>query len=219
MSDRPDSNYKKDIREQIQIRNIEQLYAITDENGRQIRYEEANGRQLFNHYRHNLTNYDQVLDQVRTEQGYLTGRQEKKATIGAAEQILEKYRDEHIQVIQDSQTKGQSLRTLMQKAGVSTVSALVTFLDNCSEKLREVSRLENSQRTLRVWNDTYRVQQQLVKKLLEEENVAPAVIEQVNAIYGTRSVNKAIELGADLFNLEKSEILKLVKSAIKYSKL
>ncbi|MBE8992675.1 hypothetical protein [Nostoc sp. LEGE 12450] len=210
---------QSDLRQEIKLTSIEQLYQIKDESGQPIAYEEADGRQLFNHYRHNLTNYDQVLDDIRAEQGYLTGRQEKKASVAAAEQVLEKYRDEHIKVIKDSQKKGNLLKTIMQKAGVGTASAVVTFLDSCSEKIKEVSKLENSQRTLQTWNDTYRVQRELVKKLLIDEGVSPDTISKVNKIYSTRSVNKAVELGSKLFNLEKSEILTLVKSAIRYRKL
>ena len=208
-----------DLRQQIKLTNVEQLYQIKDESGQPIAYDEANGRQLFNHYRHNLTNYDQVLDDVRAEQGYLTGKEEKKAAVGAAEQVLEKYRDEHIKVIQDSQVKGNLLKAIMQKAGVSTASAVVTFLDSCSNKIKEVSKLENSQRTLQTWNDTYRVQRELVKKLLIEEGVSKDTISKVNKIYGTRSVNKAVEFGSNLFNLDKSEILTLIKSAVRYTQL
>jgi hypothetical protein len=47
-----------DIREQITLTNLEQFYQIRDENGQLINYEQAKGRQLFNHYRHNMTTYD-----------------------------------------------------------------------------------------------------------------------------------------------------------------
>jgi hypothetical protein len=210
---------KSDFRQEIKLSNAEHLYHIKDESGQSIAYEEADGRQLFNHYRHNLTNYDEVLDNIRAEQGYLTGRQEKKASVAVSEKVIEKYRDEHIKVIQDSQKKGNLLKTIMQKAGVSTASAVVTFLDSCSDKIREISKLENSQRTLQTWNDTYRVQRELVKKLLTQEGVSADTINKVNKIYSTRSVNKSVELGSSLFNLEKSEILTFIKSAVRYTKL
>lgn len=107
----------------------------------------------------------------------------------------------------------------MQKAGVGTAYALLNFLDSWSNKIRDIAKLENSQRTLQSWNDTYRVQRELVKKLLVSEGVSEEVIAKVNAIYSTRSVNKAVEIGSDLFNLEKSEILKFIKSAVRYTKL
>ena len=93
------------------------------------------------------------------------------------------------------------------------------MLDDWSEKIKIIGQLENSQRSLQTWNDNYRVQRELIKKLLQEDNVSPEVIVKVNAIYGTKSVNKAVEKGCDIFDLEKSEILKIVKSAIRYSKL
>ncbi|NER21849.1 MAG: hypothetical protein F6J86_26735 [Symploca sp. SIO1B1] len=212
-------NYDSDIRQKIKLTNAEQLYQIENESGQPIDYDKASGRQLFNHYRHNLTNYDQVLDNVRDQQGYLTGRQEKKAAVGAAEQVIEEYRNEHVKVIQDSQKKGKVLKNLMQKAGVSTASALSQLLDTWSDKIKQLAKLENSQRTLQVWNDTYRVQRELVKKLLIDEGVSENTLEKVNKIYSTRSTNKAVEFASDLFNLEKSEILRLLKSAIRYTKL
>jgi hypothetical protein len=211
-----DSN---DIRNKVELMQPEQLYQIKDESDQLIDFEKANGRQLFNHYRHRMTNYDRVLDEIRAKQGNVTGWQQKQAAVGAAEKILEKYRDEHTKVIKDSLTKGNLLKTLFKKAGVGTASALSSLLDTWSNKIKDIAKLENSQQSLRTWNDTYRVQQKLVKKLLVSEKVSQDVIDKVDALYGTRSVNKAVELGSNLFNLEKSEILKFIKSAVRYTKL
>lgn len=207
------------IRDQVKLTHPEQLYQIKDKDGKIIDIETAKGRELFNHYRHNMTNYDEVLDQIHDEQGYVTGRQEKQAVLGAAEHILKTYRDEHLKVVKDSQKKGAFIKEWFAKVGVGTASAFSNLLDSWSEKIKEVAKLQNSQRTLQTWNDTYRVQRELVKKVLKDEQVSEDVIKKVNEIYGTRSVNKAIELGTTLFDLEKSEILKVVKSAIRYAKL
>lgn len=215
MSDHQNNNPRK----KIKLTNPENLYQIKDQNGQIIDYEEANGRDLFNHYRHNMTNYDDVLDEIREEQGYVKGYQQKKAVIGAAEQVLEKYHEEHIKVIQDSQKTNNALRKIFNKTKVGTTSALSNLLDNWSEQIKKVGNLENSQRSLQSWNDTYRVQRELVKKLLKEANIDPNIEAKIKAIYSTRSVNKAIEKGSNIFDLEKSEILKLVKTAIRYSKL
>jgi hypothetical protein len=210
-------NNLDNIRRKVKLTDQTQLYQIKDKSGQVINFEEASGREIFNHYRHNMTNYDQVLDEVRAEQGYVSGRQEKKATAGAAEQILKKYHDEHVKVIQDSQKKGNTLKIVMGKVGVATASALTSKLDEWSEKIKTVSKLENSQESLRAWNDTYRVQRDLVKLMLVQENSQQETIDKINIIYGTRSVNKAIDNGCTLLNLEKSEILKLLKKSIKYS--
>lgn len=208
-----------DIRDQVELTDPTKMYNIKGKDGQTIQYEKASGRELFNHYRHNMTSYDQVLDDVRSNQGHVTGRQEKKAAVGAAEQILELYRDEHVKVIQDSQKKGNVLKSLMQKAGVGTAAALSNLLDNWSTKIKEIAQLENSQRSLQLWNDTYRVHQKLVLQVLIKEDVSQEVLDKVKAIYSTRSVNKAIDMGTNLLDLEKSEILKLIKTAVRYANL
>lgn len=194
------------------------MYNIQDEDGSPIPYDKASGKDLFNHGRHRMTDYDEVLDNARQQDGRVSGYTQKIATKQAAEQVLEHYRDEHVKVTQDSQKKGFILKGLMQKAGVSTAQALTNFLDSTSEKIKEISHLESSQRSLQVWNDTYRVQRELVKTVLKVDGVSPETLKRVNKIYSTRSSNKAIELGTALLDLEKSEILKLVKSAIRYAK-
>ena len=214
------SDKEKDfqLRDKIKLTQPEENNRITGNDGRPIDYVDADGRELFNHYRHNVTNYDEVLDNIRSEQGYVSAWQQKQATTGSAEKVLKAYRDEHVKVIQDSQRKGNILKGLMQRVGVGTASALSQILDSWSEKIKEIGHLENSQRTLQTWNDTYRVQRELVKEILKREGVSDSVTKQINAIYSTRSSNKAIALGANLLDLEKSEILKLVKSAIRYAK-
>ena len=167
-----------------------------------------------------MTNYDHVLREIRAEQqGEITGRQEKQIAVAAAEHILEEYRNEHFKVIQDSQRKGRLLKSLFERFSVSTASALSQTLDSWSEKIKAIGKLENSQRSLQSWNDTYRVQRELVRALLKQENVSVDLLTKVDRIYGTRSVNKAIELGSDFFNLEKSETLRLVKAVVRYAKL
>ncbi|HEY9770145.1 MAG TPA: hypothetical protein V6C71_16925 [Coleofasciculaceae cyanobacterium] len=205
-------------REKIELRNLENFYQIKNEHGKIIDYDKANGRQLFNHYRHNMTNYDEVLNEIREQQGYVKSYQQKKAAVGAAEQVLAKYQEEHIKVIEDSHKKGNALKQIFNKAKVKTALELVKLLDNWSEQIKRIGNLESSQRSLQTWNDTYRVQRELVKKLLEEE-VSLEVIAKINAIYDTRSVNKAVEKGRDILNLEQSEILKIVKKAIRYAKV
>ncbi|EAZ90483.1 hypothetical protein [Crocosphaera chwakensis] len=209
----------KEIRNDIELTNPEQMYQIKDSQGNIVDIEEANGRQLFNHYRHNMTNYDKILDDVRKQQGYVSGRQEKQAAIGAAEKVLELQRNEHIKVVKDAQIKGNFIKQLFQKFGVATASALTQKLDELSENIKQISHLENSQRSLQTWNDTYRVQKELVKELLKQKNVSEDVIIEVDKIYGTRSVNKAVEMGCQLFNWEASQTIKLIKSAVRYSKL
>ena len=204
-------------RDQIKLTKAEYLYDIRDKDGKAIDYETANGRQLFEHYRHNMTNHDTVVGSL-IEEGRNTEYERHEASIGSAEQVIEYCRDEHIKVNKDAKLKGNILKNLMQKAGVGTATALAGVLDSWSEGIKKIAKLENSQRGLQTWNDTYRVQRELVKKVLADDGIAQETRNKVDAIFGTRSSGKAIQLGAKLFNLEESEVLKLVKSAIRYAK-
>jgi hypothetical protein len=54
---------------------------------------------------------------------------------------------------------------------------------------------------------------------LKQEKASEAVRAKVDQIDGTRSTKMAVALGSNLFNLEESEILKLVKAVVRYTKL
>lgn len=226
-----DSQDNSDIRDQIELTDPLKLYEIKNEAGQVIGYENASGRQLFNHYRHNMTNYDQVLDDIHAGQGYVQWSQQKQANVGAAEKILELYRDEHVKVIKDSQQKGKFIKSLMQKLQVTTTTALVNLLDGWAAKLTELSAkigesedhidfLKNSQGSYHRWNNTYRVQKFMVLKMLEIDHIDMQTIAKVEQIYGTKSVNQSIELANKLFDFEESEIVKyFIKPAIRELKM
>lgn len=203
----------------VELTRPDLLYQVTNEYGDLLDFSSASGRDLLNHLRHKVTNYDDVLEAIEHQQGSISGRQVKHATNAATELVLALYRDEHVRVIQVAQDRGNVIRNLMQRVGVSSATALSNLLDTWSERLKTVAQLENSQRSLQQWNDTYRVQRTLVKKILEQEGVEPSIRTKVDQIYSTRSVNKAISMGESLLDWEQSEILKLVKKAIRYKNL
>jgi hypothetical protein len=216
----PESSYSKEqIKSMLKVIRPDLIYQPRNQYGDDLDFSSASGRELLNHLRHSVTNYDDVLEEIRVGLGYASSFHVKHATNAATELILALYRDEHIKVIQVAQKRGNILKDLMQKAGVKSASALAAILDNLSEKLKAIAKLENSQRSLQQWNDTYRVQRVLVKTVLEQAKVEAAVQDKVNQIYKTRSVNNAITLGASLLDWEQSQILKLVKTAIRYKKL
>ncbi|MEL7085887.1 MAG: hypothetical protein AAGM36_15470, partial [Cyanobacteria bacterium J06597_1] len=210
---------KPRTRKRVELTNAEELYAVRDRSGEALDIETVDGDQLFNHYRHRMTNYDEVLDDIRERHGNITKQEAKKVTAEAAARVLEVYRDEHVKVVKDSQKKGNILKKLMGKAGVGTASALSSWLDGVSDKLKDIASLESSRRQLQVWNDTYRVQKVLVKEILKLDGVPEQTIEKVNVIYGTRSTRKAIERGTDLLELEKEKIAAMVKSSVRYTML
>lgn len=216
-----------DIRDKVRLENPDKLYAISDKSGNLIDYDHASGRELFNHYRHGMTNYDEVLDDIRKEQGFVQWSQQKEANTGAAEQILELYRNEHVKVIKDSQQKNSFIKSLMQKFKVTTTTALVNTLDNWADNLTELSNkisenkdhidfLTGSQGAYHRWNNTYRVQKFMVLRTLQDDGVDSVTINKIEQIYKTKSVNKAIELAHQLFDFEESEIIKyFIKPAVR----
>jgi hypothetical protein len=212
---------KEKIKSMVRIIRPDLLYEIRNEYGEVLDFSSASGRELLNHLRHSVTNYDDILQQIKVglNLDYVPSFYVKHATNAATELVLALYRDEHVKVIQVAQKRGNILRNLMQKAGVQSASALANLLDNLSEKLKTIAKLENSQRSLQQWNDTYRVQRALVKIVLEQAEIEPVVQDKINQIYKTRSVNRAIAMGASLLDWEQSEILKLVRTAIRYKKL
>lgn len=210
---------REDLQERVELRNPESLYSIEDMGGNQLDFERANGQQLLEHYRHNMTNHDEILDEIQSKQGYVTEEQKRKIALAAAEEAVETLRDEHIRVLQESQKKGFLLKDLLTKAGVGTAVALSNLLDSWSEEIKTLAGLKNSQRTLQMWNDTYRVQKKLVEELLKKEGVSPDIREKVNRIHRTHFIEKVSELGSQLLDLEKSEILKLAKPVVNYEEL
>ena len=167
---------------------------------------------------HNATNYDEIVKQA-TQASIQIDIELVKQELWkrAASLVNEHIREEYNKVIEHSTKQKKTLKDILNRFGVGTVVALTAKLDAFSDKLKDMARLENSQQSLRIWNDTYRVQREIVKEILNCNGVSSEVQQQVKAVYGTRSSNKAIEIGGSLLNYEESEILKLVKSAIRYT--
>jgi hypothetical protein len=56
---------KEQIKSMVKIVRPELLYQIRTEYGDNLDFSSASGRELLNHLRHNVTNYDDVLEQIR----------------------------------------------------------------------------------------------------------------------------------------------------------
>jgi hypothetical protein len=141
-----------DIRDKVRLENPDKLYAISDKSGNLIDYDHASGRELFNHYRHGMTNYDEVLDDIRKEQGFVQWSQQKEANTGAAEQILELYRNEHVKVIKDSQQKNSFIKSLTCGNSLLYLLEIIDIIKNfqfmivCKECNREFESLDSLRR-------------------------------------------------------------------------
>lgn len=204
---------RNDIHALLKVTRPELIYAIKDELGRDIDFETAKGSELLNHYRYSATNYDQVRQEIKRVQGKIDDIQIRYCGEAAVEAVLELLRTEHVVVIQKTQNQQQTLKSIFQAAGVSSIKAICDMLDGASEKLKEIAKLQNSQRTLQTWNDVYRGQKAMTLKLLEIESIDPEIIKKLKYLYSARSSNKLVPIWQELTDWEASETLNLLKKA------
>lgn len=204
---------RNDIRALIEVSRPDLIYSIRDELGRGINFEDAEGWELLNHYRHNATNYDRVCKRIKRNQGFIDDIQIRYCGEAAAEAVLELIRTEHTEVTRKARDQQKTLGKIFQAAGVSSIKKICDILDGVSENLKTIAKLENSQRSLQTWNDAYRGQKALTLKLLEMEDIDSEVIKKVKRIYSARSSNKLVPIWQKLTDWEASETIKLLKKA------
>jgi len=190
----------------IKLIDTDNFYNIRDEFGNYINRKNATPEQLTNHWRHNCTNYDEVLDDIRDTKGFISGHDIKCVTRGVLQQVGKKLNNDALKAKADYTTEVKALESLVKKQQ----------FDSQKEYAPTIKYLSRSKKSLQVANDTYRAQRELIKKLINESNVSDEIKSQVEAIYSTRSVDKAIEKCVGIFDLEKSELLQLIKRVIRY---
>jgi len=90
-----------------------------------------------------------------------------------------------------------------------------------SERLKEIEALKNSQRSLQQYNDSYRVQRELIIQLLKVRNVDPEIIAEVEVLSDrtSRSISKHIERFQNMVGWPRSQVVKLIRKYVKYSKI
>ena len=195
-----------EITNAIKLTDIENFYNVRDKFGNYIDREKATPLQLARHLRHNCTNYDKILDKIRKSNGKVTGYDRKYALVGVLQQVSKKLNDDALNAKAYHTVEIKALENLVKKQQ----------FDLHKEYAPTIEYLSRSQKSLQVANDTYRAQRELIKKLINESNVSDEIKSQVKAIYSTRSVDKAIEKCVGIFDLEKSELLQLIKRVIRY---
>lgn len=82
-----------------------------------------------------------------------------------------------------------------------------------SQKLAE---LQSSQNSLKTWNDLYRLQQALVVQYLQEQDLEPELIEQIQQIFKVKGIKSAPTLANKILKLTPSKILRLLTKQLKY---
>jgi hypothetical protein len=124
-----------------------------------------------------------------------------------------------IELIADSNNDPKTITEVAKRWRVLGFKLIADWLDNLSEKIKKIAHLENSQASLRYWNDMYRIQQSLALKLLEKEGIDSTISSKIAKIYGIKSIGKTIEYGKKFLDMERSVVLKWLKSLQKGDKI
>lgn len=83
----------------------------------------------------------------------------------------------------------------------------------------QLEKIQNSQNSLQTWNDLYRIQQTLVVQYLQEQDdIEPAVLEQVQQILKLKSIKQAPTLASQILSLTPIKVWRLLKKQVKYKK-
>lgn len=165
-------------------------------------FEEATGTELFAHYRHSLTNYDEVWKRVdREELDGISDRQLVWCKQAAAEVVVAYFRDEFNRQQKLARANQNFIRKLLNEAGVQKAQELMEFV---SQAVHRITSFQNH-------NDNYRTQKVLVLELLKIENTAPETIDKVEQVFAQRGYNKTVQKWQQLTSWESSEILNFLK--------
>ena len=140
-------------------------------------------RAVFNYLRHNATNYDELLEQHQRQYGRVTSDENKALVKGAADAVIQAFRDENIELIQGVANTpfAKFARSLANLFGLGSDVNLAMIYD-------ATKKLKQSQVMYKSWNERYRRQRDLVLKAVEA--ASPEVREQVQAIYKANSKAK-----------------------------
>jgi hypothetical protein len=124
-----------------------------------------------------------------------------------------------IELIADSDNDPETITEVAKGWRVLGFKLIADWLDNLSEKIKKIAHLENSQASLRYWNDMYRIQQSLSLKLLEKEGIDLKFSSKIVKIHGIKSISRTIEYGKKFLDMERSDVLKWLKSLQKGKKI
>lgn len=235
-------NTQKPVQVKVVLKNPERFYAIQDEYGNTIDFGTADGRNLFKHLRHNCTTYDDVLDGIHSQQGYVSEVQQKLVKQAAAEVIIEHFRNdnENLQtdlakqinqkknIVQKFKNFTTDTGKLLQKLGVNTITSGINALDDVLQKVATVEQIERAYEELEAkheksrtafgrLNDAYRVHEVLTLEYLEAKGIDSEIIENLKKLYKTQSPKTAIPAFCQFTESEESLVIKRIKSKLHYT--
>jgi hypothetical protein len=172
------------LRESVKLVKPELLAQVPDD---------YNRRQVFNHLRHNATNYDFLLDEHRRKYGNVTPAENKALTQGAADVIIEALRLENDTLMQGKANTpfAKFARAMRELLGLNSDIDLQAIYE-------KTKTLKHSQAMYKSWNERYRRQREMVLKVTKGVN--PEIHRQIKAIYSANSKDKLDKLQKELFD-------------------
>ena len=155
--------------------------------------DDYSSRATFNYLRHSATNYDELVEQHQRQYGRVTSEENRALIKGAADVVIQAFRDENIELIQGVANTpfAQFTRSLANLFGLGSDVDLAMIHD-------ATKKLKQSQLMYKSWNERYRRQRDLVLQAVEA--ASPEIRKQVQTIYKARSKAALSELEETLFD-------------------
>lgn len=235
-TERPNTDYTKrnNIRRIVKVACAPLLYKVLvekrdlagelvrDAQGKKILEEiplkDATSAQIFNHYRHNVTNYDEVIDLVKIAQnGYISDKQVKWCSAAAAEVVMAVLRTEHEITLEKYFELESDFGDIIQAAGTNNLHDIIELIkksvSNAVESTLQKSliRANHSRNSYRNENNLQRCKLYLIDDAVNHEDDINIIRERVNTVLKQRGTNKLAEAWAKLTDWESSEIIELFK--------
>lgn len=195
---------------------------VKDERGKKVLEEiplrDATSAQIFNHYRHNVTNYEEAIDLVkRSQNGYISDKQVKWCSAASAEVVMAVLRTEHEITLEKYFELESDFDDIIQAAGTNNLHDIIELIrksvSNAVESTLQKSliRANHSRNSYRNENNLQRCKLYLINDTVNHEDDIGVIRERVNTVLKQRGTNKLAEAWAKLTDWESSEIIELFK--------
>lgn len=235
-TERPNTDYTKrnNIRRIVKIACAPLLYKVLvekrdlagelvrDAQGKKVLEEiplqDATSAQLFNHYRHNVTNYEEAIDLIKQSQnGYISDKQVKWCSAASAEVVMAVLRTEHEITLEKYFELESDFQDIIEAAQTNNLFDIIQLIrqsvGNAVESTLQKSliRANNSRNTYRNENNLQRCKLYLIDDTVNHEDDLGVIRERVNIVLKQRGTNKLAEAWAKLTDWESSEVIELFK--------
>lgn len=196
---------------------------IRDERGQKILEEiplkNATSAQIFNHYRHNVTNYDEAIAIIKKNQdGYITDKQVKWCSAAAAEVVMAVLRTEHEITLEKYFELESDFQDIIKAAGTNNLYDIIQLIKRSVGNAVETTlqktliKANHSRNSYRNENNLQRCKLYLIKDVVNHEDDIYVMRKQVNIVLKQRGIHKLAEAWSNLTNWERSEVMNLFKS-------